>query len=149
VTTTVPTAGRATGPTRSTKFHIDYAWWQRADRELRVYLQSHLCPDHQAVYASSTDADPVDWVDPDTAEVQRVDGLQQTLRVHCATQPGYLTEHTSLVDAVFRVFLANLNRPLTPDELAERVHRPANTILRTLAGQRVYKGLRPYRSDTG
>jgi hypothetical protein len=72
-----------------------------------------------------------------------VDALQQTLRTHCSTQPGYLTEHTSLVDAVFRVFLANGNQPLTPAELGGIIRRPAGTILRTLSGQRVYKGLRP------
>jgi hypothetical protein len=136
--------GRLLKPTRSTQFHIDYDWWQRADRELRVYLQSHLCTEHQAVYVASNSPDLVDWIDPDTAEVRRVDGLQHTLRSHCAGMPGYLTEHTSLVDAVFRVFLANGNQPLSPDELAERIHRSADTILRTLAGQRVYKGLRPY-----
>lgn len=138
-------SGRLVKPTRSTQFHIDYDWWQRADRELRVYLQSHLCAEHQAVYAASSDPNLVDWIDPDTAEVRRVDGLQHTLRVHCASLPGYLTEHTSLVDAVFRVFLANGNQPLTPRELAERIQRPAETILRTLSGQRVYKGLRPAR----
>ena len=147
--TVIPSArSRLVKPTVGTKFHIDYDWWKREDRELRVYLRSHLCPEHQAAYAES-DVGAVDWVDPDTAEVQRVDGLQHTLRVHCSTQPGYLTDHTSLVDAVFRVFLANGNRPLSPAELAERIRRPADTILRTLAGQRVYKGLRPCLPESG
>lgn len=139
-----PSPSRLVKPTVSTKFHIDYDWWKRESRELRVYLQSHLCPEHQEMYASAEELEMVDWIDDETAEVHRVDGLQHSLRVHCSQQPGYLTEHTSLVDAVFRVFLANGNQPLTAEELAERVHRPAQTILRTLVGGRVYKGLRPY-----
>jgi hypothetical protein len=136
-------------PTLQTKFHIDFDWWDRESRELRVYLQSHLCPEHQAAFTAYAGEGLVDSVDPETAEVQRVDGLQYTLRTHCMRLPDFLTTHTSLVDAVFRVFLANGNQPLTPEELAERIHRPgqAQTILRTLAGQRVYKGLRPYIPD--
>ena len=43
------------------------------------------------------------------------------------------------------VFLANGNQPLTAPELAEAIARPSDsdTILRTLSGSRVYKGLRP------
>jgi hypothetical protein len=85
----------------------------------------------------------VDWVDPETAEVQAVDGLQQILITHCAKQEGFLTEHTTVVDAVFRMLLANGNSPLTPTDLGARLSRPADTILRTLAGPQVYKGIRP------
>ena len=132
-------------PTLQTKFHIDFDWWDRESREFRVYLLSHLCPEHQATLAAYAAEELVDSVDPGTAEVQKVDGLQHSLRTHCALQPDFLTEHTSLVDAVFRVFIANGNHPLSPEELAEKIqrHGQANTILRTLAGQRVYKGLRP------
>jgi hypothetical protein len=55
-----------------------------------------------------------------------------------------------LVDAIFRVFLANGNTPLNPAQIAERIGRPhqAQTILRTLSGGRVYKGLRPYLENS-
>ncbi|HLE28675.1 MAG TPA: hypothetical protein VI793_11195 [Anaerolineales bacterium] len=136
-------------PTLKTKFHIDFDWWDRESSEFRVYLMSHLCPEHQAAFGSYEGGDLIDNVDPDTAEVQRIDGLHYTLRAHCAQQPDFLTARTTLVDAVFRVFIANGNRPLTPEELAEKINRPgqANTILRTLAGQRVYKGLRPLADE--
>jgi hypothetical protein len=149
VTLTSPVASRLVKPTPQTKFHIDYAWWDRESRALHVYLQSHLCPEHQAALASYEGEDLVDSVDPETGEVQRVDSLQYALRNHCVRQPEFLTAHTSLVDAVFRVFLANGNQPLTPEELAERINRPGQglMILRTLSGQRVYKGLRPYIPD--
>jgi hypothetical protein len=91
------------------------------------------------------DTTEIDWVDPETAEVRRMDGVQYMLTTHCAHQPDYLQQQTSLVDAIFRVFLANGNIPLSALELAEKINKPnqANTILKTLGGARVYKGIRP------
>jgi hypothetical protein len=48
------------------------------------------------------------------------------------------------VDSIFRVFLANGNLPQTPHELAAQTRRDASTILKTLSGARIYKGIRPY-----
>ncbi len=129
-------------PTLDTKFHIDYSWWEREDRDLRTYLISHLLPEQRTHFDFNQDDKVIDWVDPETAEVRRVDALQQALAT-AAQDPQYISEHTTLVDAVFRVFLANSNKPLTPNELGKRINRPPTTILRTLAGTQVYKGLRP------
>jgi transcriptional regulator GlxA family with amidase domain len=71
----------------------------------------------------------VDSVDPDTAEVQRVDGLQHILITHCSREPGFITDRTTLVDAVFRVFLANSNEPLSVQELADKLNRSPEVIL--------------------
>jgi hypothetical protein len=138
-------ASRFGKPGLQSKFHIDFDWWDRESRDFHVYLMSHLCPEHQSAYADYQGGEMMDSVDPDTAEVRRVDVLQHVLSTHCAGLPEFLNPHTSLVDAVFRVFIANGNQPLAPEELAERIGRPGQgtTILRTLAGQRVYKGLRP------
>ncbi len=130
-------------PTLETPFHIDFNWWQQNDRDWRVYLRSLLCEEHQKVFTDWEEEKTIDWVDPVTAEVTPVDGLQHALMTHCAQQPGFLSEHTALVEAVFRIFLANGNAPMTPQELAMHLRRPAETILRTLAGPRVYRGLRP------
>ena len=132
-----------TKPTLDTPFHIDYDWWQRQNRELRVYLRSYLCAEHQAVFENHPNVDEIDWIDDDTAQVTRVDGLQHILRIHCSMQQGFISPQTPLVDAVFRVFLTNNNKPLTPAELGIRVKRTPALILKTLSGIRVYKGLRP------
>lgn len=130
-------------PTLDTKFHIDYNWWKREDRDLRAYLISHLLPEQRTRFEGNQgESDVVDWIDPDTAEVRRVDALQQAL-TKAAADPQYITDHTTLVDAVFRIFLANGNKALSPNELNERINRNPNTILKTLAGATVYKGLRP------
>lgn len=134
-------------PTLETKFHIDYQWWDRADRELDIYMRSHMCPEHQEAFADLESDALVDHVNPDTAEVTRVRGIHHTLITHCARQPDYLSPQSSLVNAVFRVFLANGNQPMSPVELSDRLSRPARTILRTLSGQTVYRGIRPCQED--
>jgi hypothetical protein len=108
-----------------------------------VDLYGFLCPDHQETFADIRDDNLIDWVDPDTAEVLQVDGLQHVLITHCAKEPGFIEDRTSLVESAFRLFLSNGNTPLTPLELADHLGRPPSVILQTLSGPRVYKGLRP------
>lgn len=133
-------------PTTSTPFHIDFDWWKKNERDWHVYLRSLLCAEHQEAFANIAEGIVIDWVDPATAEVKPVDGVQNTLMLHCVKQPDFLTEQTALVEAVFRLFLTNGNIPISSDELGNRLNRPAQTILRTLAGARVYKGIRPISS---
>ena len=131
-------------PTLQTRFHIDFAWWSIHDQDWRVYLRSILCPEHQKAFATKGFEDQVDWVDPETAEVQRVDGMQHVLITHCAKQPDFVSEHTAMVDAALRIFLANGNAPLSSIELGEYLRKPPETVLKTLSGVRVYKGIRPF-----
>lgn len=132
-------------PSLQTRFHIDFNWWQQNENDWRIHLSSLLCPEHQALFAEMKDDALIDFVDPETAEVRPMDGLQQTILAHCARQPDFVTGQTQLVEGVFRAFLANGNSPLTPTELSELLGRPANTILITISGPRVYKGIRPAR----
>jgi hypothetical protein len=72
-----------------------------------------------------------------------VDGLQHTLINYAANNADFITARTTLVESIFRTMVANGNTPLTPSELGERLKRPPMTILRTVSGVRVYKGIRP------
>ncbi|GAB4475088.1 MAG: hypothetical protein Kow0088_11630 [Anaerolineales bacterium] len=130
-------------PTLNTRFHIDYEWWRQNDRDWHVYLYNILCPEHQQLFGEGLVDQMIDWVDPQTAEVQPVNGLQHVLIEHCAKQPEFLAAGIPLVDLIFRVFLASGNTPLSPIELSERLGKPAQTILSVLSGSRVYRGLRP------
>ena len=130
-------------PTVRTNFQIDFEWWKENERDWHVYLRSLMCPIHQESMASLDEGEMIDWVDENTAEVHEVDGIQHALMSHCARQPEFLTQQTALVEAVFRLFLVNGNQPMSAEDLAKRLSRPASTILTTLAGPRVYKGLRP------
>jgi hypothetical protein len=133
-------------PSVNTPFHIDFAWWKKNERDWHVYLRSLLCSEHQATFENAEEGQTIDWVDPVTAEVKPVDGIQNALMTHCVKQPDFLTSQTALVEAVFRLFLTNGNQPMTSADLGARLKRPPETILRTLAGARVYKGIRPYSS---
>jgi hypothetical protein len=133
-------------PTVNTPFHVDFEWWKKNERDWHVYLRSLLCADHQEIFANVEEGEMIDWVDPATAEVKPVDGIQNALMTHCVKQPDFLTEQTAMVEAVFRLFLTNGNIPMTSQELGKRLNRSPETILRTLAGPRVYKGLRPFNN---
>jgi hypothetical protein len=141
--TPAPSLPKLVKPTIDTPFRIDYDWWERQNLSIRVELRAHLCPEHQAVFSEHFDTERIDWVDERTGEVTQVDGLQHILQIHCSKQPGYMDDRLSLVDAIFRTFLANGNTPLTPRVLSSIVGQPADKILRTLSGYRVYKGIRP------
>ena len=132
-------------PTVDTKFHIDFDWWEEKERNFRLHLLSHLCSDCQSRYKDHREAELIDWVDADTAEVTKVDGLWHSLRICCSQRPDYVDELTPLTTAVFRTFLANGNEPLSPVELQDRLRRPADTILRTIGGVRVYHGIKPVK----
>jgi len=133
-------------PTIQTPFHIDFDWWKLQENNWRVYLIGYLCQEHQSAYADSAGNTWIDWVDPISAEVSSVDGLQHTLITHCAKQPDFVSLNTSLIDSVFRLLLAHGNNALTPAQLSELTGRPAETILKTLSGSIVYKGIRPSHS---
>jgi hypothetical protein len=130
-------------PTSTTPFQIDFDWWRENDREWRVYLRGLLGPEQEARLSEISGEEMVDWVDPRTAEVRRVNVLQFLLMDHYASKGSGAEEGTSLVESIFRSFLANGNQALSSEELGELLGRPAQTILRTLSGARVYRGIRP------
>jgi len=135
-------------PNTKTPFHIDFDWWKENENDWHVFLRSLLCPEHQEVFAGLEEGELIDWIDPLTGEVKPVDGIQHALMTHCALQPDFANARTALVEAVFRTFIANGNVPMSAEELGQRLDRPANTILRTITGPRVYRGLRPSEART-
>jgi len=132
-------------PTLETKFHIDYSWWEKSSEDLRTYLLSHLLPEQRERLSQTDEARTVDYIDPDTGEVFELDELGLAIQI-AAEDENFINQQTSLVDSIFRVFLADGNLPMTPVELAEATGRNANTILKTLSGAQIYKGIRPILS---
>lgn len=129
-------------PTHDTKFHIDYDWWERTQEDLHYYLLSHLQKEHREQLAEMPENEIVDYIDPETGEIHQMDALQLAIQ-ESARSPEFITDQVSLVDAIFRVFLKNNNRPMTTRELADQVGRDAETILKTIGGRHIYKGIRP------
>lgn len=131
-------------PTANTPYHIDFDWWKKNDNNWRVYLTGCLCSDHQQLFANLAADSSIDMVDMQTGEVTQVDGITAIIEHHCSKQPGFIDSSTKLLDAVFKALLINENRPMTLNEISKIINRPADTILRTITGGRVYLGLRPY-----
>lgn len=130
-------------PTLDTTYHIDYSWWERSDDDLRVYQLSHLSQEQRDRLSSGDGEDRlVDFVDPETGEVTQLNELALALQL-AARDPNFINPQISVVDNIFRVFIANGNAPLSPNQLGEMIGRPPSTILKTLSGVRVYKGIRP------
>jgi hypothetical protein len=134
-------------PNVKTPFHIDFDWWKQNEGDWHIFLRSFLCEEHQEAFANIEEGELIDWIDPQTAEVKPVDGVQHALISHCAQLPDFVSQRTAVVEAIFRMFLANGNIPLSAEDLSKKLGKPADTILRTIAGPRVYRGLRPILSQ--
>ena len=132
--------------TADTLFFVDYEWWENSNLDLKTYVLSRLSlGDEQLVYDS--DADQVDIVDMKTGEVRQVDGFQYALQTYFKQLPEDFATRTSLVDAAFCILLGNANQPMSARELAEKVGRSPDVIVKTLGGPRVYQGIRPIFDD--
>ncbi len=130
--------------TPETQLYIDFEWWERSELDLKTYLYTRL--DLGDSLPAEVE-DKVDLVDPETAEVRRVDGFQYIVQTYFNQLPDDFARRSSLVDAVFCVLLANANRPMTVREVASRVQRPTDVIIRTFSGPNVYQGVRPLLED--
>lgn len=131
--------------TLETKFHIDFEWWQKEGRFLKTYLQSHACPEAKQLYAEEYNNNTTyDWIHPETGQVFSIDILWHLIHTHCSQEPDFITEQVPLTTAIFRLFIANNNIPLTPLEIQERLpKKSAETILKTIGGHKIYNGIRP------
>ena len=129
-------------PTAETLFHIDFDWWQENDSNWRIFIFEFLCPEHQAYFKDKADTIKIDAVDPETAEIKKVDGLLFVLMNHCVRQGGFISDNIPIIAKMLRTFLANGNQPLSVGALAKIVNRPVTTVLATLSGPQVFKGIR-------
>lgn len=129
-------------PTVDTRFHIDYEWWEKENNDLRAFVLAQLPADLRERMEKSTIGRVVDYIDPDTGEVFQLDELGLAIQ-EASKRSDFINPQTSLVDSVFRVFLANGNIPRSPRELEEDTGRDARTILKTFGGIVIYKGIRP------
>jgi len=127
--------------TPDTRFYIDYHWWDTANLDLRGFILSRLQLQNENLTAN--DMNEVDLVNPQTGEVQRVDGFQFMMQTYFSELTDEFIAKSSLVDAVFCILLANANRPMTAQEIGAKVRRDPQVIVKTFGGAQVYHGIRP------
>ena len=130
-------------PTLKTKFYIDFNWWAQDEGSFHRTLIDQLCDECRATVGDTPEPRPMDWVDPETGQVFTIDQLWHVLHTQCAHKPDFLSDALPITSAVFRLFIANNNTPLSAPEIHQHLHRKsANTILRTIGGVKTYKGIR-------
>jgi len=133
-------------PTVDTKFHIDIQWWEEEGRDIRVHMREALCDECKVDLGGHENLQNIDWVDEETGEVMQVDALWHSIRTCCSLKRDYISPSSPVVDAVFRTFLANGNKPLSIKELYELLdRRPPQALLRVFTAGPVYMGIRPVR----
>lgn len=124
-----------------TRFYIDYSWWDESHLDLKTYLLARLSLSGET--GGDLPAERIDLVDSKTGEVRQVDAFQYLVRNYFSRHDNEMATQGSLVDAVFSVLLANGNEPMTAAEIAEKVQRPTELLIKTFGGAQVYNGIRP------
>ncbi len=127
--------------TPDTRFNIDYNWWDTSGLDLKGFILSHLQVQNENITAN--DMEEVDLVNPQTGEVQRVDGFQFMMQTYFSELSDEFIARSSLVDAVFCILLANANQPMTGREIGAKVRRDPDVVVKTFGGPTVYHGIRP------
>jgi hypothetical protein len=130
-------------PTETTRFRIDYSWFEKNGQDVNVLIYKCLTPEQQERLADAPLNEAFDAIDDDTGEVQHITRAMQVIRSERANDPTYISPRTPVAEAAFRLFLLNNNKPLTPIELASRIGRKPSEILAQLGGRAVYNGIRP------
>ncbi len=133
-------------PSLETRFYIDYDWWETSRDDLKIYLLTHLSQDQQQALASRDLHEIYDYVHPETGEVIALDALGMAIQ-ESSRSADFISDHIGLIDSVFRAFLVNGNQPLNARELAEATGRNAATILKTIGGVHIYRGIRPHSTS--
>lgn len=127
--------------TPETRFYIDYGWWEEGHLDLRTYLLGRMSLGNEG--GSELPAERIDLVDGRTGEVRQVDAFQYLVQSYFSRHGSEMATQGSIVDAVFSVLLSSGNQPLTADEIATRIQRPVDLVIKTFGGSQIYNGIRP------
>lgn len=130
-------------PTETTKFHIDYSWFEENGQDVRVLIYKCLTAEQQERVGAPGQSEMYDYVDEMTGEVQVFDQVLQIIRSENARDANFVTQRTPVFEAAFRLFLLNNNQPLTAVDLAGEMRRKPSDVLSQLSGRSVYNGIRP------
>ena len=109
------------------RFYIDTNWYEQTGRSFRAMAQGRFCPSCQARIGETTE-ERVPTVDKKTnrvvyevREVQYGEQPMAVIRSCCSKQRNYITPETPVIEAIYRVFLANGNQPATLERVREQL----------------------------
>ncbi len=89
-----------------TRWSIDFNWFERSSRSCLPLVMVSLCPKCQK---------------KTTKGEHPIDDFLSWVGNCCSKSPGYMKLNYPLLECVFRLFLANGNKPLTLGELSQQL----------------------------
>ncbi len=148
------------------RYFVDPQWYEQRGMAFNVVAQGRLCSSCAAKLGTFVEERyPV--IDPKTKRVtfeyRRAPYASNPLpiiRDCCSRARDYITSETPLVEAIFRVFLANGNQPMTvaairehlltylPEMAALRSDYPVELLSKLIRADKAY-GLREHRVPVG
>lgn len=133
-------------PTSDTPLHVDWSWFERNHLNAESIVRNQLCYTCHQRFGDGQEVEQVDYIDPTSGEVFRMDSLRECILTHCQWERDYINGETPLVQAVLRLFLSTNNQPMTVTEIAQRLGRhDGEAILRVLTASGVQNGIVPVR----
>jgi hypothetical protein len=108
------------------RYYIDERWFTEQNKSFRAVAQTRMCPTCRKKIGSEVQEriPTVDGRGRVVYELRSVPFASMPLseiRKHCSKESGYLTAETPLMEALFRVFLANGNQPIDIDQIREEL----------------------------
>ena len=88
-------------PTENTHFHVDYSWFEKNGQDINVLINKCLTPEQLERLVDVPLNEPLDVVDEQTGEVQRVTRAVQFIREERASDPDFIGVKTPVAEAVF------------------------------------------------
>jgi hypothetical protein len=116
---------------------VDVDWYHQNNRSFFLLANGYLYPDCREQLKS------------DDSEIPVAD-LLSAIKGCCSKTPDYITDRQPILESIFRLFLANGNKPLDVEELGKRLrewrdgdtyHTSVEILTRLLSRDRYY-GLR-------
>lgn len=111
-------------------------------RQQLAFIPDGISAIHKIFFESSNDNQLVDSVNSETGEIIQVDQLQDILINHCAKNDDFISENSPLTIGISNISF-EWKYTVRFEEISKIAKPPAKTILKTLDGPRVYKGIRP------
>lgn len=117
-----PSAPDAENP----RYFVDETWYTNHNKSFRTVAQTRLCPSCRKKLGTEVQ-EQVPTVDSRGRVVYELRAVPfannplSEIRKHCSKEGQYITGETPLMEAIFRVFLANGNQPADIPTIVEQL----------------------------
>ncbi len=108
------------------RYYIDEKWYTAHNKSFRAVAQTRMCPTCRKKLGTEVQ-ERVPTVDNRGRVIYEMRAVPfasnplSEIRRHCSKEPGYLSAETPVLEALFRVFLANGNQPIDLDAIRDQL----------------------------